>query len=79
MYFTVFSELEETYGKGEKTEEGTFESKPGRPVHYFSEEDLKEIFGGFQVLDTGIIDEHEDHGEAGPHVHRLRYIFARKK
>lgn len=78
VYFTVFSELEDTFGKGSKTEENTFESKPGRPVHYFTEEDLKESFGGFEVLDSGIIDEHEDHGEAGPHLHRLRYIFARK-
>ena len=79
VYFTVFSELEETFGKGEKTEENTYESKPGRPVHYFDEEDLKESFAAFEILDSGIIDEHEDHREAGPHVHRLRYIFARKK
>ena len=78
IYMTVFSDQEASYGKGKKTEDNTYETKPGRPVHYFSEEDLKKCFDGFDILDTGVLDEHEEHGEQGPHVHRLRYIFARK-
>ena len=52
-YFTVASEMEESYGRGPELEKNTFESKPGRPVHYFTEEDLKQSFSGFEVLDSG--------------------------
>jgi SAM-dependent methyltransferase len=76
MFFTVFSEKEASYGKGAKVEENTFESKPGRPVHYFSESDLREHFKGVEILETGIMEDPEDHGE-GPHTHSLRYIFVK--
>lgn len=77
MYFTVFSEREESYGKGQETEKNTFESKPGRPVHYFSEGDLREHFGNMEIIETGIVEDPEDHG-GGPHTHILRYICAKK-
>ncbi len=80
IYFTVFSENDESYGKGKIVEEiNTFESKPGRPVHYFTEKDLVEHFLDFNIIDTGIIKEEENHGKVGPHVHVLRYIYARKE
>jgi ABC-type branched-subunit amino acid transport system substrate-binding protein len=51
LFFTVFSEKEDSYGKGAETEKNTFESKPGRPVHYFTESDLKEHFKGMEILE----------------------------
>lgn len=78
LYFTVFSEREPTCGKGQKVEENTFESKPGRPTHYFTHEDLKDHFSTFAVLETGLIEDEENHGDEGPHVHLLRYIAARR-
>jgi SAM-dependent methyltransferase len=75
-YFVVFSDTEASFGQGQKTEPNTFESKPGRPVHYFTEQDLRQHFRDFEVLDTGIIEEPEDHGGYA-HIHILRYIFAR--
>jgi SAM-dependent methyltransferase len=36
-FFAVFSEEEPQYGKGPEVEPNTFESKPGRPVHFFTE------------------------------------------
>lgn len=78
LFFTVFSEREPTYGKGQKVEENTFESKPGRPTHYFTHEDLKDHFSAFAVLETGLIEDEENHGNEGPHVHLLRYIAARR-
>jgi SAM-dependent methyltransferase len=78
MFFTVFSELEESFGKGQSVEWNTFESKPSRPVHYFTEEDLLNHFIGADILDTGLVEDPEDHGE-GPHVHRLRYIYLKVK
>lgn len=76
LYFAVFSELEESYGKGRQTEPGSFETKPGRPVHYFTEADLKGHFPGTDILETGLARDEEDHGD-GPHTHVLRYICAR--
>ncbi|MDD5339097.1 MAG: class I SAM-dependent methyltransferase [Dehalococcoidales bacterium] len=76
MFFTVFSEKEPTYGKGASVEPDTFESKPGRPVHYFSDADLKAHFSMTTILETGLMEDEENHGE-GPHTHILRYIYVR--
>jgi SAM-dependent methyltransferase len=78
MFFTVFSEKEASYGKGSEVETNTFESKPGRPVHYFTDSDLKEHFKNMEIIETGITEDPEDHGE-GPHTHILRYICVRAK
>ena len=77
LFFTVFSEKESSYGRGEEVEPDTFESKPGRPVHYFTEEDLTGHFKSLTLLETGMMEDHENHGE-GPHTHVLRYIYLRK-
>ena len=78
MFFTVFSEKETSYGKGREVEKNTFESKPGRPVHYFTDGDLQEHFKNMEIMATGIMEDPEDHGE-GPHTHILRYICVRAK
>jgi SAM-dependent methyltransferase len=75
-FFTVFSEKEPGYGRGRKVEEDTFETKPGRPTHFFSEADLRDHFAGLEVLETGLAEDPENHGDEGPHVHRLRWIAA---
>jgi SAM-dependent methyltransferase len=77
VYFTVFSDKESTFGQGKETEPNTFESKPGRPVHYFAEADLINHFYSFNILETGTIADPEDHGGQA-HTHILRYIFASK-
>ena len=77
-YFVVFSEGDPSYGRGNPVEDGTFESKPGRPVYHSTDGDLREHFRDFEILETGSIDDSEKHGEEGPHVHRLRFIVARK-
>ena len=78
VYFTVFSEREHTFGKGKEIEPNTYESKPGRPTHYFTEKDLKEHFNKFTIIKTGIVKEKENHGKLGVHTHLLRYIFAKR-
>ena len=74
-FFVVFSDQEPSFGKGPQVEPYTFETKPGRPVHYFTEVDLRAHFAGFDVLEMGVVEDAEDHGP-GPHVHILRYICA---
>jgi SAM-dependent methyltransferase len=78
LYFTVFSENEPNFRKGREVEENTFESKPGRPAYYFTEDDLKARFTGTEIIETFLAEDHEDHGEEGPHTHILRYIVAQK-
>ncbi|MBN1800407.1 MAG: class I SAM-dependent methyltransferase [Candidatus Lokiarchaeota archaeon] len=77
-FFIVFSEKEKSYGKGREIEPQTFESKPGRPVHYFSKQDLLNHFTDMSVIKTELIEDKEDHGELGRHIHSLRYIIALK-
>lgn len=78
MYFVVFSDKEKSYGKGNQVEENTFESKPGRPVHYFTEEDLLGYFNGQRIIEKGLMEDLENHGEEGEHIHHLRYILVQK-
>jgi hypothetical protein len=47
-------------------------------VHYFGEADLREHFAAFAVLETGLAEDREDHGDEGPHVHVVRYLVAEK-
>ncbi len=77
-YFVVFSEEEESYGKGAAVEDNTFEARPGRPAHYFTDADLRAHFADFTILETGLVSDPENHSPEGPHVHVLRYICARK-
>ena len=79
VFFVVFSDKEGSFGLGKRVEENTYESKPWRPTHYFTEIDLREHFKEYVIIETGIIEDHENHGELGPHSHILRYIFAKKK
>jgi len=76
LFFTVFSEEDSSYGKGKEVEKNTFESKPGRPAHYFTEDDLYNHFKGMEIIEIGTTEDPEDHGE-GPHIHMLRHIYAR--
>lgn len=78
VFCTVFSENESSFGKGKETEKNTYESKPGRPVHYFSETDLEYHFINFKMIKSGLFPEPEDHG-GEKHIHNLRYIAAKKE
>ena len=76
LFFTVFSEKESSFGEGREVERNTFESRPGRPAHYFTEDDLKTHFVKHNLVEMGIIEYPEDHG-GKPHTHTLRYICVR--
>ena len=77
VFFTVFSNEESTFGQGQETEPNTFESRPNRPVHYFTEDDLRKHFHGYQIIEVGTVKDPEDHGGQA-HIHILRYIFTSK-
>jgi hypothetical protein len=75
-FIVVMSEVEESFGEGDEIEPNTYEPRKGKPVHYFTDSDLKEQFTGFQIIEWGIIDEPETHG--GEHIHKCRYILIKK-
>jgi len=76
-YFAVFSEKESSYGKGPRLENNTFESLPGRPAHYYTEQDIRDEFSDYEIVDTSIREDSDMHAD-GPHTHILRYMIARK-
>jgi 2-polyprenyl-3-methyl-5-hydroxy-6-metoxy-1,4-benzoquinol methylase len=78
MFFVVFSDKESSYGTGRLVEKNTFESKPGREVHYYTDEDLASEFRDLEIIETGMMEDPEEHGKEGRHIHLLRYIYARK-
>jgi SAM-dependent methyltransferase len=78
IFFVVFSDKESGYGTGKMVEENTFESRPGREVHYYSDEDLVSEFRDFEIITTGMMEDPEEHGKEGRHIHLLRYIYAGK-
>jgi hypothetical protein len=49
-----------------------------RPTHCFTAADLGNHFAGFEILETGIVEDRENHGDEGLHAHLLRYMIARK-
>jgi SAM-dependent methyltransferase len=75
MFLTVFSDEESSLGQGKEVEENTYESRPGRPVHYFTEDDLREHLHDFEIIEIGTLQDPEDHG-GQPHTHILRYALA---
>jgi len=77
VFFTVFSDEEPSFGQGKEVERNTYESRPGRPVHYFTEDDLREHFRDFEIIEMGTLQDPEDHG-GQPHTHILRYVLAQK-
>ncbi|OHD09600.1 MAG: hypothetical protein A2Y41_04760 [Spirochaetes bacterium GWB1_36_13] len=79
VYFAAFSEQDPSFGKGKEVEKNTFESRPGRPAHYFTDGDLRNHFDKYLILESGIIEDYENHGEEGHHTHLLRYIIIQKK
>ncbi len=77
LFFVVFSEHETNFGVGKQIEPNTFETRPNRPAHYYTEADLLRQFHGTTILESGFFEEQEIHGE-GPHTHKLRYILCLK-
>lgn len=78
LFFTVISEFDQDYGKGREIEYNTFD-KGGKPVHFFTETDIKNHFKDFKIIETKLIDEPEEHGDKGKHVHKCRLIITMKE
>lgn len=77
LYFTSFSENEASYGNGEEIEWHTFETKKGKPIHFYDEKDIISAFQSYELIETDLYTEHENHGDEGEHEHILRYIIVK--
>ena len=78
LVLTSMSLRDPDFGKGEEVGYHTFESKKGRPVFYFDQEDMRHLFQrGFQILRLEEIQEHEDHG-GKEHFHWMWFLAAKK-
>jgi SAM-dependent methyltransferase len=78
MFFSVVSENDEYYGQGQRIEDNTFEAKPGKILHFFTEKDLIGHFVAFKMLEVGAIEDQVSHSEYGIKSYCLRYIFSCK-
>ncbi|MDX8362394.1 MULTISPECIES: class I SAM-dependent methyltransferase [Bacillaceae] len=78
IFLTCFSNEDSSYGQGVEVEKDTFEYKPGKVAHFFSEEDLVNHFKHAEVIQTGSIDEKLEYIDQTERTYKLRYIIAKK-
>jgi len=78
LVLTSMSLRDPDFGRGEEVGHHTFESKKGRPVFYFDEEDIRHLFQGwFRILRLEEMREHEDHGGRS-HFHWMWLLVGEK-
>ena len=75
----MFSRKEKGFGEGIEVEKNTFEFKPGRPVHFFSEEEIRRAFGQFTIVQLDEVAIHEVHQDGNEHFHKEWLMVAEKK
>jgi SAM-dependent methyltransferase len=74
----IFSTRERGFGQGIEVERNTFEFKPGRPVHFFSESEIRNAFAKFTIVRLDEVDIHEVHQGGKEHFHREWLMVAGK-
>ena len=77
MFFTGVSDKDEYFGQGKEVEQNTFAVKPDKTLHFFTMDDLKNHFEGFQILEGGSLEDQVIHTLYGLKSYQIRYIFAR--
>jgi SAM-dependent methyltransferase len=74
----IFSTGESGFFQGIEVERNTFEFKPGRPVHFFSESEIRNAFSKFTLWKLDEVDIHEVHQDGNEHFHREWLMVAEK-
>ena len=77
---TLFATEDPSCGKGQMVEPNTFDDRGGRPAHYFTAPEVKDLFAaaGFIPRSVETIHEQENHG-AGPHMHVWHLVTAQRR
>lgn len=79
LILTSMSVNDADFGKGTKLDDFTYESKQGRPVHYFNVETMRKLIERFfEATDVEEIKEFENHG-GKEHYHHMIFVAARKR
>lgn len=76
-FFTVFSD-KDSNKKGTEIEPFTYEYKKGKIAHFFTEDDLKEHFKDFTILETDHFKEQLSYTHQDSTWIHLRYIIVLK-
>jgi SAM-dependent methyltransferase len=79
MYFTSFSDEDPHCGVGKNLEAGTYEYKEGKFAHFFSDKDLRDLFNGLHIIETGTVVEILTNMNQESHQYLLRYIVVMKE
>lgn len=79
MYFTCFSDEDKNNGIGRHLEDNTYEYKPGKYAHFFSDEDLRNHFIQFDIMETGSTVETLSCKGNQTKEYALRYIIVQKR
>ena len=75
MFFTGISDQDKSFGQGQGVEKNTFAVSPEKILHYFTQDDLKEHFEGFKILEMGSFEDQVTHTLYGLKSYQIRYIF----
>ncbi len=76
MFFTGISDQDPSCGQGEEVEANTFAVQPDKTLHYFTVDDLKSHFAGFEILEVGDLEDQVSHTRYGAKSYRIRYLLA---
>ncbi|MFF2017690.1 class I SAM-dependent methyltransferase [Paenibacillus sp. NPDC058177] len=76
-FFTVFSDKDHSNKQGLEVEPGTYEYKQDKIAHFFTEQDLREHFVHFQIIDCGEVKEQLSYHNQSHAFIDLRYIVVR--
>ena len=77
--FTAFATEDASCGKGRLVETNTFDDRGGRPAHYFTAEEVRDLCGATGFIPRGVetVREQENHG-VGPHLHVWHLVTAQR-
>lgn len=78
LFFTAFSDRDPNNGRGRCLEPGTYEYKPDKFAHFFSEQELAGYWGESPLVAQGELLETLNAGEKDEHQYILRYAAVRK-
>ncbi len=66
------------FEKGVEVENNSFDFKGGRPLHFFSRDEIESAFSHFDLVKLEEVDIHEVHSRGEEHDHTEWLIVAEK-
>ena len=79
LFVAVLSSEVEYFGVGEQLERNTFEVRPGKVMHFFEAEELRDHFPNDKVVSEGEVVDSVVHSEHGVKRYSIRNICVEKR